>query len=120
MRSLKSREEAGILIITLDDPASLNEGRADTFRESLYEVVTNQSDPRIALDLKAIEYLSSSGVALLIGLKRRIDGRGGSLVLFDLQPYIRDILHVMRLQTFFTITDDEASALVSLQSSPPA
>ncbi len=118
MRSLKSREESGILVVTLDDPASLNEGRSDTFRETLYEVVSNQTDPRVALNLRAIEYLSSSGVALLIGLKRRLDGRGGRLVLCELQPYIHDILSVMKLQDFFMIVTDEPSALAALQSSP--
>ncbi len=118
MRALKSREEAGILVITLDDPASLNEGRSDTFRESLYDIVSNHADARVALNLAAIEYLSSSGVALLIGLKRRLSGRGGTLVLCHLQPYIVDILNVMKLYSFFTIVPDEASALAMLQSSP--
>lgn len=120
MQPLKTREEAGALIVTFDDPASLNEGRSDSFRESVYELVMNHPDPRVAVDLGPVEYLSSSGVAMLIGLKRRLDGRSGRLVLFQVQPYILDILKVMKLHNYFVIADNEASALSLLSPAPPA
>ena len=48
------------------------------FREALYEFVQSRPEPRIVLDLSAIDYLSSSGVAILVGLKRRIESTAAS------------------------------------------
>ncbi len=61
-----------------------------------------------------VDYLSSSGVALLVGLKRRVETRGGKIVLYRVQPIVRDLLAVMKLDKFFIIVDNEQQALASL------
>jgi anti-sigma B factor antagonist len=108
------------LVIALDSPVPLNDFRSSTFRESLYEVVQARPDPRVAVDLSAIDYLSSSGVAILVGLKRRIDQKNGKLVLCRVQPLVCDLLRVMRLNQYFTFADDEAAALALLRPVPSA
>ena len=77
-------------------------------------------EPVFAVDLQKVDYLSSSGVAILVGLKRRVEATGGKIVFFHVQPIVRDLLAVMKLDRFFTITDDEAQALASLRPLPTA
>jgi anti-sigma B factor antagonist len=67
-----------------------------------------------------VDYLSSSGVAILVGLKRRIDMQHGKLVLFRLQPIVHDLLRVMRLDQYFTFADSEREALALLRPVPTA
>jgi anti-sigma B factor antagonist len=113
-------EEAGILVIRFDDPQAMNDGRSDHYRRSLYELLeARPGPPRVAADLGPVDYLSSSGVALLVGLKRRVDAQKGKLVLFQIQPYVADVLRVTRLSQFFVIAEDRRSAL-ALLSAPPA
>ena len=119
MRPPTSREEAGVMIITFDDPAGLNDGRSDRFRQSLYELAMSRPTPRIAADLGPVDYLSSSGVASLVGLKRRIDAIDGQLVLFHLHPYVFDVLRVTKLHQLFAIAADQQSALDRLQPALP-
>jgi anti-sigma B factor antagonist len=69
----------------------------------------------VALDLTNIDYLSSSGVAILVGLKRRIDTRNGKLVFFHVEPIVHDLLKVMKLDRYFPIVADEQAATVSLR-----
>ncbi len=115
MSSFRTREEPDGLIITLDNPAGLNDFRSSAFRDSLYETVQARDVPRVAFDMKAIDYLSSSGVAILVGLKRRIDAKNGRLVLFGVQPIVFDLLKIMKLTQYFAFADDEGPALASLR-----
>jgi anti-anti-sigma factor len=111
-------DEGGVLVITFDDPAGLNDGRSDAFRQSIYELVQTRPQPKIAADLSPVDYLSSSGLAALVGLKRRVDAQQGRLVLFQLHPYVHDVLRVTKLTQYFVITSDRASAIASLAAQP--
>jgi anti-sigma B factor antagonist len=119
MRPPTISEEAGVLVITFDDQASMNDGRSDAYRQSLYDLLQSVPEPRVAADLAPIDYLSSSGVALLVGLKRRLDARQGKLVLFHLHPYVLDVLRVMKLDRLLAIAESREAALAQL-APPPA
>jgi anti-sigma B factor antagonist len=118
MRPVTIRDERGVLILGLEEPAGVNDGESDVYRQKVYEAIDGLVKPRVAIDLGSIDFLSSSGVALLIGLRRRIGVAGGSLVLFGLRPYVGDLLRVMKIASLFTVAADEASA-VGLLASPP-
>lgn len=49
------------------------------------------------LDLAAVDYLNSSGLAKLVGLHRRSTEAGGRLVLTNPRPFVDEILRVTHL-----------------------
>ncbi len=118
MRPPQLSEEGGVLFITLDDPGALNDGQAVGVRQPLYQNILNRQGPRVAVDLAGIDFLSSSGVALLIGLKRRVDAQLGRLVLFHIHPHVLDLFRVMRLVDLFVIAGDRDEAVELLPPSP--
>jgi anti-sigma B factor antagonist len=118
MRPPTTSEQAGILVITFDDPASLNDGLSDAFRQTIYDLVKEREQPLVAADLGPVDFLSSSGVALLIGLKRRVDAKKGKLVLYRLQPYVLDVLRITKLLQLFTTAKDRDSAMSMLAPLP--
>jgi anti-sigma B factor antagonist len=120
MSAFSTRVESNVLIVKFEAAASLNDFRNNTLRDGLYELVQTQQEPQLAVDLQKVDYLSSSGVAILVGLKRRVDTRNGKIVLFHVQPVVRDLLAVMKLDRFFVIVDDEPNALASLRPLPTA
>ena len=120
MSPFTTRTESGVLILTFEAAASLNDFRNQPLRDALYDLVQNHNEPVLAVDLQKVDYLSSSGVALLVGLKRRIDTRQGRIVFFHLQPVVRDLLAVMKLDRFFTMADDEPQAMAALRPLPTA
>jgi anti-anti-sigma factor len=120
MLPFQVREVPDGLIITLDSPVTLNDFRSSTLREALYQFVLSRNEPRIVVDLSAIDYLSSSGVAILVGLKRRVDLQHGKLVLCRVQPLVYDLLRVMRLNQYFAFAKDEAEALALVRPLPTA
>ena len=120
MQPPKIREEGGVLILTLDDPAVVNDGMATDFRQPIYESMLDRPEARVAVDLGVIDYLSSSGVALLIGIKRRIDQVRGTLVLFQIHPDVLDLLRSMKLLALFRVAATQGEALEILSSAPDA
>jgi anti-sigma B factor antagonist len=120
MSSFSTRQDSEVLVVAFENGDGLNDFRNNAVRDSLYELVQTQPEPLFALDLSNVGYLSSSGVALLVGLKRRIETKGGKIVIYRLEPVVRDLLSVMKLDRFFLIADDEARAVASLRPIPTA
>jgi anti-sigma B factor antagonist len=110
MRPLTIVEKGGVLIFKLDDSA-LNESQAASIRQSLYSTLAARPTPQIVLDLSSIDYISSTGIALLIGTKRRVDAQNGRLVLFGLQQEVVELFKIMKLFNLFEIAPDETQAL---------
>ena len=106
--------DGGVLVVTCGP--SLTDGRVvpALSRESLYEAIQTRDLPRFAVDLTAMDFLASADIGFLIGLKRRVDGRRGRLVLYRVHPYVMDILRSMKLASFFTVADDLPAAIVEL------
>jgi anti-sigma B factor antagonist len=115
-----TREESGIRVVVFEESAGFSGLRDPSRRDQIYAAVPDRDNPRVVFNLKNADYLSSFGVATLIGLKRRIEGRGGKVVFCHIQPSVREILAMMNLEPLFTIADDEASAISSLRSLPTA
>jgi anti-sigma B factor antagonist len=115
MSGFSTREQSEAVIVEFDNAAGLNDFRNHALRDELYDMVQSRAEPRVALDLFKIDYLSSSGVAILVGLKRRIDTRNGKIVFFHVQPIVRDLLKVMKLDRYFPLVDDEQAAIESLR-----
>jgi anti-sigma B factor antagonist len=119
MSSFSVREGADALVVVIDDPVALNDFRSNCFREALYQAVGGEGR-RVALDLGRVDFLSSSGVAILVGLKRRLEAQGGKLVVFGVQPMVDDLLKITRLTQYFRFAPAEPEALELLRPLPTA
>ncbi len=58
---------------------------------------------RLVLDLSAVSYLDSSGLAALVRLRGALWERGGQVVLRDCQPAVRCVLDRTRLAKLFDL-----------------
>jgi anti-sigma B factor antagonist len=113
MPPFTTRDESGVLVITLDDASALNDFRSNAFRDALYEVIDQRESPRVAFDLGVADYLSSSGVAILVGIKRRVDARGGHLYLARVHPVVQDLLRIMKLTQYFQFVPEVKDAFAA-------
>jgi anti-sigma B factor antagonist len=78
--------------------------RQPELRNALLEGI-RQKPARIIVDLAEVDYMDSSGLAALVealGLQRKKDGK---FVLCTLQPKVRNILEIARLDAVFTIAE---------------
>lgn len=66
--------------------------------------------PRLVLDLAAVDFINSFGIAVLTAAVKRARASGGEVYFAALQPYIRELFHMVRLTQVFALyaTRDEA------------
>jgi anti-anti-sigma factor len=115
-----TREESGVQVVTFDESTGLSGLRDQTRRDAIYSLIPDCVGPRVVLNLEKVDYLSSFGVATLIGIKRRVEERGGKLILCSVHPVVRELLSMMNLDPLFVFAEDESSAISSVSSSPTA
>lgn len=65
---------------------------------------------RVIFDLTGVGYMDSSGVGTIVNAKRLIEKKGGRLTLVGLQPRVRSVFEITRLESFFHIVSTLSEA----------
>ena len=108
-------EEAGGGFYRLRVRGSLELSTADALRTSVAQVM-REGHVNLLLDLNGVEYMDSSGLAVLLGTLRRVRERQGSLRLVcQVRPVLR-LLSLTGIDRLLPIHPDEDEAL----HAPPA
>lgn len=95
----------------LDVSGDIDLASSPELRKALLRELRELRIPRVVLNLKEVHYVDSSGVASLVeGLKASRD-LGSRLVLFGLNPAVREVLQLSKLLRIFEITDTEEQAI---------
>jgi anti-sigma B factor antagonist len=80
-------------------------------RKPLLRELRELRTPRVILNLKAVRYIDSSGVASLVeGLKASRDV-GSRFILFGLNTTVREVLQLSKLVRIFEICESEEQAV---------
>ena len=80
-------------------------------RKALLEALREKRAQRVVVNLKAVRYIDSSGVASLVeGLKVSRE-LGSRFILFGLSPAAREVLELSRLIRVFEVFENENEAL---------
>ncbi len=70
----------------------------------------------IALNLKDVSYINSTGIALIVGLLSRARKSGRRLAVFGLSEHFQEIFQITRLNDFMSIYPDEASLMAAVHT----
>ena len=74
----------------------------------------NQQNPRvILLNFSGVDYINSTGIALIVGLLAQARKSGQRLFTTGLSSHYVEIFQITRLSDFMNIYPDEASALAA-------
>jgi len=80
-------------------------------RGTLLELLTKHEPKRLVLNLSQVPYMDSSAIAVLVEALQKIRKSGGRIFLTDLQPRVKGLLEIARLDSIFVVAKDEAEAL---------
>ncbi|MDA8017821.1 MAG: STAS domain-containing protein [Thermoanaerobaculia bacterium] len=94
----------------------LNAASAPELRRQL-EALLEKGSNRLLLDLEGVGFVDSSGLSALIGVLKAARAEGGNLALVHVQPQVRSILQLTRLDRVFDCFDDAAAAAKALGGS---
>lgn len=91
------------------------EGEIDSFADealnAAYAAASQTGSAAVLLNFKNVEYINSTGIALIVGLLAQARKSGRRLLICGLSPHYQEIFQITRLADFMPIFPDEASAL---------
>lgn len=94
--------------LALDGDIDLS--RSPVLRQTLLHLAESKPS-RMVVDLAEVPYMDSSGVATLVEALQAQRKGGGRMILCNLQPKVRSIFEIARLDMVFTIVEDKDAAL---------
>jgi anti-sigma B factor antagonist len=99
--------------VIFDITGDIDLAHSPAMRKVLLVEIKEKRTPKVLLNLQSVRYIDSSGIATLVeGLKASRDN-GSRMILFGLNPSVREVMELSRLQKIFEIYDTEERALSS-------
>ncbi len=80
-------------------------------RTHLLKLLTPKAPRSLILNLASVPYMDSSAIAVFVETLQRLRRTGGRVMLTDLQPRVKGLLEIARLDSIFIVAKDEADAL---------
>ena len=80
-------------------------------RSALMAILSKAIPKRLVLNLSQVPYMDSSAIAVLVEALQKLRRTGGRLMLVDLQPRVKGLLEIARLDTIFVLAVSEEQAL---------
>ena len=103
------RESGETTIVEVTGDVDL--GTSPDLRRTLFDALTRA--PRLALNLGAIRYIDSSGIATLIEVLKNSQQRNKQFVLFGVSPAVQQVFRLMHVGQIFRVFQTEEEALAS-------
>lgn len=92
----------------------IDQNSAASFQERLLATLDADKGCAVALDMSAVDFLSSIGLRALMVAHKRCQANGAKLVLFSLTPTVREVFSISRFDQVLRCFDARDQALASL------
>jgi anti-sigma B factor antagonist len=104
------RERNGLAVIDLHGEIDTE---ADEALERAYAAVVDRGERSVLLNFASVEYINSTGIALIVGLLARARKDGTRVLCAGLSEHYREIFEITRLADFMELYPDEESAVAT-------
>ena len=104
-----ARTDGDALVVSVRGEIDLH--NSPEFRTELLDLVVKHPSKRLILNLSQVPYMDSSACAVLLEALRRVRAVAGKMYLAAVQPRVKSLLEIARLETIFILVPDEADAL---------
>jgi anti-anti-sigma factor len=89
---------------------SLEEPNLPATSDRLFQLIATLGRRTLCLDFVKVQWLTSTGLGILVALRKRVRAVGGRLSLHNLSPMIYEIFEVTQLVKLFDIQRKEADS----------
>jgi anti-sigma B factor antagonist len=107
--NISVREFGATRVVDLEGEVDL--GTSPNLRRVLFDLLGKAQ--KLALNLRALRYIDSSGIATLIEVLKDARRLGKEFVLFGLNPAVQDVFRLTHVNRVFQIVDSEEQAVTS-------
>jgi stage II sporulation protein AA (anti-sigma F factor antagonist) len=106
---LKHNVNNGILVVHLE--GRLDVSVANEVEEGLADLIENGGHTKVVLNMKDVDYMSSSGFRACISTLRKLNSKEGVLKICNIKPAVKRIFDVIELTSLFDIYETESDAV---------
>ena len=78
--------------------------------------ILGKADAPIVFDSERLEFLSSSGIRILVVARNLTHVGAGRVALYDLRPHILDVIRMSRLDSVLSVFPTRTEALADCES----
>lgn len=96
------RYSEGKIVLSLNGEIDIY--NADGIRAKIYKEIDGYH--QVIIDLKNLNYIDSTGLAILIGLLKCLRGKNGSIVLNNPKPQVMKLLKTTGLNEVFDVREE--------------
>ena len=112
-RRLEVEQMGEVAVVSLTNRKLLTEESIQAVGEELFRLVEQSDRKKLLLNFSHIEHMSSAVLGLLIRLNKRVVMAGGKLVLCGIDPQLREVFEITKLDKVFPMYRDEQEAVGS-------
>ena len=102
------RQQNGAAVIDLRGEIN---GQAAATMNAAYAQAEQGNPEVVVLNFNGVDYINSTGIALIVGLLAKARAARRRLVVYGLSEHYVEIFQITRLSDFMSVFTDEASAL---------
>ncbi len=106
-------QEKDIRVVEFTNSRILDEGNITDIGRALNVLIDERSNPKLLLDFRTVDHLSSAALGMLINANNRIRQKNGQLRLANIKPQIMEVFEITKLNRLFRIMPGRAEALAS-------
>jgi anti-sigma B factor antagonist len=103
---ISTRETGEVIIVEVEGNVDLSTSAA--LRRSLFAILVDT--PKLALNLAAIRYIDSSGIAILVEVLKDAQRLNKKFVLFGLSSAVEQVFRLTHVMRIFQVFDTEQEA----------
>jgi anti-sigma B factor antagonist len=102
-------------VIVVEMPSKLVYANANATKESVFELIENNSK-KLSLNLANTIFIDSSGLAVLVAILKRVSKLDGEIALLSPSKNARLLIELTRLDKIFSIYEDRQSVIHDLNA----
>lgn len=114
MGTLKTQVEGTILIVRFQDVSIIDESRIEAVGTELKELMSKSDQEKMVLSFENVEFMSSAMIGKLVHFGNLCKDEKVALRLCDINPNVKKVFDLMRLDKLFAIDKDVESSMSKL------
>ncbi|QYZ80231.1 anti-sigma factor antagonist [Methanofollis formosanus] len=88
----------------------IDAGSAGTLQETLAPLV-DDGQKKVLVDMAGLDYISSSGLRVLLATHKALQKQGGSVALAALTPFVQEVFEISGFLRIFSVYEDVDGAM---------
>jgi anti-anti-sigma factor len=105
---ITTRTQGDATIVAL--AGNLDSGSSPEAQKSLDAVLAGGAK-KLAIDFSALDYISSAGLRVLLGVAKQVGAKGGALRTFGLNQTVREVFDISGVSAILAVFPSETDAL---------